>query len=68
MGDAVAQATLDKNDPKTTDKISQLNAEASIYVKRGEYERAEGILKKSLNHKPNQPSVKRLLEKISLMR
>jgi len=48
--------------------VAKLNAEAAIYIKRGDYERAEVGLRESLKQRPNQPHVERLLRKISSLR
>lgn len=48
--------------------VAKLNAEAAIYIKRGDYERARAGLQESLRMKPNQPHVERLLRKIASLR
>ena len=48
--------------------VAKLNAEAAIYIKRGECDRAAKELRESLRQKPNQPKVERLLQKIDAIR
>jgi len=71
-GDAVRRmfkktSSQSENQGKRT-SVAKLNAEAAIYIKRGDYDRAMAGLKESLRQRPNQPHVERLLRKISNLR
>ena len=62
------QTAARTEDPGKRTKVARLNAEAAIYIKRGDYERAVAGLRESLRQKPDQPHVERLLRKISGLR
>lgn len=71
-GDAMRRlykaAATRAEDPGKRINVAKLNAEAAIYIRRGDYERAVAGLKESLKQKPDQPHVERLLRKISTLR
>ena len=71
-GDAVRRmfkrAASGTEDSAKRTNVAKLNAEAAIYIKRGDYERARAGLRESLRQKPDQPHVERLLRKISDLR